>query len=397
MEAVAAATDVSATRQGARILLVAPPASGGLARHVSFLASGLAEDGYEVAVASDAEGRIAESAREQNQPVYAVDCGTNGGVSRTAFQSIKLAQAIADFGAQIVHSHSFGASIAAAMASLVTRGVGFVATLHNYPPGTTTMVPEHVGHRWAVGVLVQRAHRIITVSEALRRDLVMAFPDAMQKCLTIPNGIDTKATPTRDADEVRRGLGVPDAAPLLGVVARLAPQKGVLEFLDAARRIVDADPSVRCVVAGDGPLMQELEDRRATLGLEAHVQLLGYIDWVRELIGALDLLVIPSLSEGSSVVAMEAMALGKPVVATDVGGVAEVVIDGETGRVVEPGDPEALARAVNELLTDRAGATAMGERGRTRARSHFDVADMLERTKAVYADVLRDHMGAEKT
>ena len=270
MEAVAAATDASATRQGAKILLVTAPASGGLARHVIFLADGLAREGYEVAVAAEPEGRIAEAAREHDQPVYAIDCATNGGASKTAFQSIKLAQAIADFGAQIVHSHSFGAGIVAAMASLVTRGVGFVATLHNYPPGTTTMVPEHVGHRWAVGVLVQRAHRIITVSEALRRDVITSFPDAMQKCQTIPNGVDTKATPTRDAEDIRRGLGVPEGAPLIGVVARLAPQKGVLEFLDTARRVVGADPSVHCVIAGDGPLMQDLEDRRAELALEAH-------------------------------------------------------------------------------------------------------------------------------
>jgi glycosyltransferase involved in cell wall biosynthesis len=364
---------------------------------VIFLADGLARDGHEVAVASEPEGRIAEAARGHDRPVYAIDCATNGGASKTAFQSIKLAQAIADFKAQIVHSHSFGAGIVAAMASLVTRGVGFVATLHNYPPGTSTMVPDHVGHRWAVGVLVQRAHRIIVVSDALRRDVITGFPDAMQKCLVIPNGIDTKATPIRDAEEVRRGLGLPEGAPLIGVVARLAPQKGVLEFLDTARRVVNADPSVHCVVAGDGPLMQELEDRRAELALEAHVQLLGQVDWACELIGAMDVLVIPSVSEGSSVVAMEAMALGKPVVATAVGGVPEVVLDGETGLVVPPGDPEALANAIGAMLTDRDRAAAMGERGRTRAQTEFDVAEMLERTKAVYADVLREHTGEEKT
>jgi glycosyltransferase involved in cell wall biosynthesis len=225
-----------------------------------------------------------------------------------------------------------------------------------------------------VGVLVQRAHRIIVVSDALRRDVITGFPDAMQKCLVIPNGIDTKATPIRDAEEVRRGLGLPEGAPLIGVVARLAPQKGVLEFLDTARRVVNADPSVHCVVAGDGPLMQELEDRRAELALEAHVQLLGQVDWACEL-----------------------MALGKPVVATAVGGVPEVVLDGETGLVVPPGDPEALANAIGAMLTDRDRAAAMGERGRTRAQTEFDVAEMLERTKAVYADVLREHTGEEKT
>jgi glycosyltransferase involved in cell wall biosynthesis len=183
----------------------------------------------------------------------------------------------------------------------------------------------------------------------------------------------------------------------VGVVARFAPQKGIIEFLEAARLIVNVHPSVRCAIAGDGPLMQEAEDRRAELGLTAQVEFLGHIDWARELLGALDLLVIPSVSEGSSVVAMEVMALGKPVVATSVGGVPEVVLDGETGLVVAPSDPQGLSKAVGDLLADPDRARTMGERGRVRARAHFDVADMLERTKAVYADVLREHMGEAKT
>jgi glycosyltransferase involved in cell wall biosynthesis len=378
-------------------MLVAPPAAGGLARHVIFLADGLSQDGYEVAIACEPDGLIAEAASEREIPLYAVDCATDGGASKTALQSIKLAQAVADFGTQLLHSHSFGASIVGAMASLVARGVGFIATFHNYPPGTATMVPEHVGQRWGLGVVVQRAHRIITVSEALRRDLVTGFPDAMQKCLTIPNGIDTGAAPTRDADEVRRGLRIREEVPLVGVVARFAPQKGIIEFLEAARLIVNAHPSACCVIAGDGPLMQEAEDRRAELGLTEQVEFLGHIDWARELLGALDLLVIPSVSEGSSVVAMEAMALGKPVVATSVGGVPEVVLDGETGLVVAPSDPQGLSKAVGDLLADPDRARTMGERGRVRARAHFDIADMLERTKAVYADVLREHMGEAKT
>jgi len=233
------------------------------------------------------------------------------------------------------------------------------------------------------------------VSEALRRDLVTGFPDALHKSLTIANGVDTGAAPMRDADEVRRALGLPEGAPLVGVVARLAPQKGILEFLDAARLIANSHPQVMCVIAGDGPLVQEAHDRRTELGLATQVQFLGHIDWARELLGALDLLVIPSLSEGSSVVAMEAMALGKPVVATSVGGVPEVVLDGETGLLVAASDPEKLARAVGDLLDDPDRAKTMGERGRARARAHFDLADMLERTKAVYADVLREHLGAE--
>jgi glycosyltransferase involved in cell wall biosynthesis len=122
--------------------------------------------------------------------------------------------------------------------------------------------------------------------------------------------------------------------------------------------------------------------------------LLGHIEEVRDFVASLDLLVVPSRSEGSPVVAMEAMALGKPVVATAVGGVPEVVPGGETGVLVQAGDAQALADGILELLRDPARAQEMGERGRQRAAREFDVNDMVEKTKAVYADVMRDDLRA---
>ena len=112
----------------------------------------------------------------------------------------------------------------------------------------------------------------------------------------------------------------------------------------------------------------------------------------RELIAALDVLVVASTSEGSSVVAMEAMSAGKPVVATAVGGVPEVVADGQTGLLVEPEDPKALAAAVRSLLDDPERAREFGDQGRRRAAQLFDLRLMLERTRAVYADLIREQI-----
>jgi glycosyltransferase involved in cell wall biosynthesis len=111
-----------------------------------------------------------------------------------------------------------------------------------------------------------------------------------------------------------------------------------------------------------------------------------------DLIAALDILVLASHSEGSSVVAMEGMSRSRPVVATAVGGVPEVVADNETGILVAPGDVTALAQAVTELLVDPERRQQLGERGRQRVRQLFDVADMVEKTKSVYADLMRDRM-----
>lgn len=394
MEAVAASSEARAVTSGARVLLVAPPAEGGLATHVIGLLAGLHRDGYEVGVACEPGGRIAEAGGERKVPVYGVRCSAWGGPSRMAMRAVRLARTIRDFRPQIVHAHSFGASSIGAAACTLARSGRLVLTIHNYPPGTNTMEPQKAGQRWALGLALQRAQRVITVSDALRRDLVVAYPEVLDKCVTIPNGIETQAPPSRQAAEIRAELGVPEEVRLVGMVARLARQKGIGDFIRAARGVLDSYPSAAFVLAGDGPLMEEARELRAELGLDAHLHLLGQVEWARELISALDVLVISSLSEGSSVVAMEAMALGKPVVATAVGGVPEVVADDQTGILVEPGDPAGLAAAVVEVLSDRARAEEMGERGRQRAAAQFDISEMLERTKAVYADLVREEIEA---
>ncbi len=397
MEAVA--TSSKAQVSGPRVLLVAPPAKGGLATHVITLLSALARQDYPVAVACEA-GRIAEAASERLLPIYPITCTSQGGPWRVALRGLTLAKAIADFRPQVVHAHSFGASTIAAVASTVARAPRLLLTIHNYPPGVEAngaqagMASSKTGHRWALAFSVGRAHRIITVSEALRRDLLVTYPEVAGKCLTIYNGIDTQVKLLKNAEEMRAAAGLPPDGPLVGMVARLAPQKGIMEFIQATAIAAQAWPTANFVLAGDGPLMSEAQTLREKLGLERRLQLLGHVEWARELIGALDLLVVSSLTEGSSVVAMEAMALGKPVVATAVGGVPEVVADGQTGLLVPPGEPEALASAIIELLADPARAQEMGARGRQRATSHFDVNDMIERTRAVYADLVREQMEA---
>ncbi len=397
MEAVA--TSSKAQVSGPRVLLVAPPAKGGLATHVIALMSALYREGHPVGVACEA-GRIAEAASERLLPIYPVTCTSQGGPWRIALRGLTLAKAIADFRPQVVHAHSFGASTIAAVASTVARSAKLLLTIHNYPPGTEAngmqagMASPRTGHRWALAFSVGRAHRIITVSEALRRDLLVTYPEVAGKCLTIYNGVDTQAALLRTAEETRAEAGLPPGGPLVGMVARLAPQKGIMEFIQATAIAAQAWPTASFVLAGDGPLMSEARALCEELGLERRLHLLGHVEWARELIGALDLLVVASLTEGSSVVAMEAMALGKPVVATTVGGVPEVVVDGQTGLLVAPGDAEALGRTIIELLADPERAQEMGERGRQRAASQFDLSDMIERTRAVYADLVREQMEA---
>ena len=432
MEAIAPPINGQAIPRPAKVLLVAPAARGGLAQHVISLLSGLQSEGYQLGVACEAAGPIAEAARERKVPVCEVAISGARTPSRAALAAAQLARAIGHLPAQIVHTHSFNASVVGALAVRLAGHGRLLATIHNYLPAAEGLRPRRAHHRWALRIALRQACRIVTVSEALRRDLVETHPELAHKIITIPNGVDIHAAPSRGPADVRAGLGLSHAGPLVGMVARLAPQKGIHEFIHAARLVADALPSVQLVLAGAGPLEEEAQSLHEELDLGDRLRLLGEVQPMarsakgraapgragmavsrsasptgmaagglatedlaaRDLISALDILVVASTSEVSSLAAMEAMALGKPVVATSVGGVPEIVADGETGLLVEPGNPQALAQAVLMLLADAHRATQMGESGRRRAAAHFDVRQMLDRTMAVYADVLREQLPA---
>jgi len=392
VEAVVGAVSTTAAVEGARILLVASPARGGIARHVISLLTELPPAGYSVRVACESDGPIARAAEENDIHRYCLFPSARTGLARVALSGVRVARAAADFGAQIIHTHSFGAGFAGALAAPLSPSTRLVATIHNYPPAAREMRPTRLHHRWAMGMLLRRASRLITVSEALRRDLVALCPSVAGRTITIPNGVDVQAQAAREKDRIRADLGLPQGRPVVGMIARLAPQKGIATFLRAAARLLDTCPEAVLVLAGDGPLREEARALRLALGLEQQLHLYHEIASSGELIAALDILVVASTSEGSSVVAMEAMSAGKPVVATAVGGVPEVVADGQTGLLVEPENPEALAAAVRSLLDDPERARDFGECGRRRAAQLFDLRLMLERTRAVYADLVREQI-----
>jgi len=167
-------------------------------------------------------------------------------------------------------------------------------------------------------------------------------------------------------------------------VARLDPQKGLHDLVAAAALV----PEARVMVVGEGPERRALETRIAHLGLGDRVHLLGFRSDVPDLLAGSDLFVLPSLFEGLPLSILEAMAAGKPVVATAIGGNDEAVVDGATGLLVPPGDPRALADAIRALLRDPERRRRLGEAGRRRAEAEFSAPAMVRRVAAVYDELL---------
>jgi glycosyltransferase involved in cell wall biosynthesis len=206
----------------------------------------------------------------------------------------------------------------------------------------------------------------------------------------IYNGIDVKNLRKRKVGRIqkRQEIGIEDDCFLIVTAGRLVPVKGYTYLITAIAQVITEIPNIRLVFLGDGELRGELSGQVKTLGLGKHVLFLGMRNDVPETISCSDLFVLPSINEGFGVVLLEAMAMKCPIVATNVGGVPEVVLDGETGILVPPGDPAQLSEGIIRLARDHALAARMAEHGYRRLMACFDIRETVAKTEHLYKELL---------
>ena len=275
----------------------------------------------------------------------------------------------------LLHTHLVHADVYGAVAARVLR-VPFVSTRHNddrYLLGPF----RYVDRGFARG-----ARRLIAISDAVRRFLVQAGHDP-DRLVTVHYGLDE--LPPAPSEPTPGAAGIPDGTPLLLAVGRLIAQKDHATLLAAFASARERHPDARLAILGSGPLEPALRAQIGSLGLGDAVVLPGRLE-IRDWLERADVFVHTSRWEGFGIVLLEAMLAGLPVVATRVSAVPEVVADGETGLLVEAGDAAALAAALDRLLGEPELARRLGDAGLARARSEFSVAQMTERTLAVYRD-----------
>jgi glycosyltransferase involved in cell wall biosynthesis len=267
-------------------------------------------------------------------------------------------------------------------AAIGARVPAVVATVHLAPEfalDRSTRL-QHRALSTAVGRYVAVSHDVAAQLAAR-----LGWPPA--KITVIHNGVPLPATEPRRDEALRNSLA--GAAPLAVTVARLTQQKGIDTLVRAA---ADA-PGVQFAVVGDGPERTRLEAAARSLGVADRVRFLGHRHDVPDLVAAADVFVLPSRWEGSSLALLEAMAAGKPVVATAVGGTRELVTDGETGILVPPDDATALADAVRSLALDATRAGALGAAARARVAAEFEISAKTEALTDLYRDVLKARRG----
>ncbi len=232
--------------------------------------------------------------------------------------------------------------------------------------------------------------KIIAVSETVRNYIIQWHRISPTKVVTLYNGIDIeKYESNNNGNDLMNEFNLDKNRLTIGFIGRLVEVKGLDYLLDAAAEIIKKKKEVQFLIVGDGHLKGMLQNKANDLGISKYIIFTGFRRNVHEVLGVIDILVIPSLSEALPTVILEAMASGKPVVSTNVGGVPEIVIDGETGILVPPRDPESLARAILALLQlPEKRLIMMRENGKRRVKEIFAIERMVERYEEFYDSCL---------
>jgi glycosyltransferase involved in cell wall biosynthesis len=349
----------------APVLLVIDSLDGGGAeRYVVDLAIALRRRGWPVEVACSTGGVRAGALADAGVPVsILLETLVKRRVSRRYGRALR--RLIEDRRPALVHAHLYASAAAAAQA---TRDlvVPLVITEHTEAPWRGRRARE------VSREVYRRADRVVAVSTAIRNVLVEEYD--------VPSGQVDVVLPATTAPVAERPVARGPRGAVVGVVGRLVPEKGVDVFLQAASLVLAVVPHARFLAVGDGPMRADLERRAAALGIADSVTFTGFRADAPQIIAGLDLLVVPSRSDGSPLVVCEAMAAGIPVVASRVGGLPDLVADGRTGLLVRPGQGEDLARAMVSLLLDPTGADELGTRAQEVAatRTHAHLVDRME-------------------
>ena len=302
----------------------------------------------------------------------------------------------------IVHVHTPVAAVLGRIAAKMAGVPVIIYTAHGF------FFHENMRkHVRSVVVMVEKilgrlaTNRLLTQSMEDAETAVEEGICAADRVHWISNGVNVRAF-TADPVEARLSLGLSPDDLVVGFVGRMVGEKGIVELVQAMASVRERVPRAKLLLVGDTfsgdwdtDIKGILREMIQANGLTDHIVMPGYLEDVPKAMAAMDLFVLPSYREGMPRTVIEAMASGKPVVATDIRGCREEVIDGVTGRLVPPRDAASLADAIVEVLSDPAKASAMGEAGRQRAFNHFDEEMVLEREIDIYRQLLVSEFGVQ--
>ena len=291
-------------------------------------------------------------------------------------------QLMVDYKIDIIQTHGYKGN-ALAYVLHKNHDVPWVSFVHGWTNEDFKIRVYNALDRW----LLRFPDRIIAVSQAMKRHLENCGLQS-EKISVVPNAVVPLLAPKDSRERIRITYGISSSSPLIGVIGRLSPEKGQLDFLKALQHVAREIPVVRALIIGDGPDRRTLENFSVQHSLSSFVIFAGYQTNIAEIYAALDLVVMPSLSEGMPNVALEAMACSKPIVATGVGGVPEVIQHDRTGILVPPADPEEMAKQILFLLKNFGRCRELTENGKQDVAERFSLQARIQRIHGIYEDLI---------
>ncbi|MGI6038107.1 MAG: glycosyltransferase family 4 protein [Limnochordia bacterium] len=367
-----------------KILHLTASASGGMSKYLFALLVGLKSKGYELLLAGPKD--LPWDRRLDDIERINLSIGPQLGL-RDLLQVVRLVSLLRREGITICHAHGYRAGLIAQLAGAVA-GVRVIVTLHNYlPPGQSL---SRCIYLTLQRFLLRRPVELVAVSKGVKNHLTHLLGLPKNRIQVIYPGLELPLTRGEEDSSigVRQGLGFSTAQPVVITVARLIPAKGVQYLLQGVAQLNRRIPNLGLIICGDGPYKKILETLAHKLGLGSRVVFTGHRQDVLALVQAADVFVLPTLSEGLSLAILEAMALGKPVIASRVGGIPELITHGQAGLLVPPGSPRELAAALGKIFTAPLEGVNMGQRAKKRVLTEFTASRMVEAWDQLYQSEL---------
>ena len=357
----------------------------GAENHLLSLVRGLDKSRYDIAVAYlKGNGELkGEFEKIGISPIY---IGMRFNYDITALW--KLYSLIRKNRYDIVHTHLFHADIYGVLAAFLAKTPVIVSSEHNEGRFLKKKLYSFL-HRWTS----LRCHKLIAISEQVKKYMITTGIRDANKIEVVYYGLDwTRYDSLGDLSYIGKEFNIDQEENLIGTVARLTEQKGLNYLLEAFARVLETEPKCKLIIVGRGGLEKQLKDLSRKLGIEDKVIFTGFRKDIPEIMSSIDIFVLPSLWEGLGLVLLEAMAAKKPIVATNVSAIPEIVLDGKTGILVPPSNAEALADGILRLVKQRNLAKTMGETGRERLEVHFGIEKMVKRVERIYDELIKNQL-----
>ena len=373
-----------------RILHVTATTTGGIGLLLLYLAKHLDKKKFDVTVAFGPGYMLDGEFFKEGISVYTISTSRKiapFSIVKGFFQIYRL---IKEKRFDIVHSHTSVGGLIGRIAGKLAGVPVVIWSIHGFASHEGQNRFKKYFFLLIEKLLDKFTDHYVAVSEALKKEGIQNRILTSNKITVIHNGIELRNyNKNFNVIQKKKELGIEMSRTIIGTVTRFEPQKAIHDFLVSVSYVKKTYPDIKVVIAGDGPLRREIEKLINDLKLNDNITLLGWRNDVPEILAVLDIFCQSSLWEGCPMVLLEAMAVGKPIIATNVGGVKEIVEDDNTGILVPPADPKAMGDAIVKLMNNKEKTMKMGMNGRRRAESFFNVDLMLIKYERLYQELLK--------